>query len=178
MKLRITAIGLTPYYMFAGLIGAAFLVGVGLSNTMSSEKHLRMAPGESHAMAGYVFVFEGTRVTEGPNYMADRGRFTVFEAGRDGQDRQGRPVTVLTPEKRRYAQGGQVMTEAAIDAGLTRDLYVSLGEPLDQNGTAWAVRIYHKPFVRFIWLGALMMMAGGVLAATDRRYRKPEGQEA
>jgi cytochrome c-type biogenesis protein CcmF len=64
------------------------------------------------------------------------------------------------------------MTEAAIDPGLTRDLYISLGEPLDEQGSAWAVRIYHKPFVRFIWLGALFMMAGGLLAATDRRYRR------
>lgn len=74
-------------------------------------------------------------------------------------------------EKRRYLQSGQVMTEAAIDAGLTRDLYVSLGEPLD-GGQAWAVRLYHKPFVRWIWLGALFMTAGGLLAASDRRYRK------
>jgi len=64
------------------------------------------------------------------------------------------------------------MSEAAIDPGLTRDLYVSLGESLDEQGQAWAIRIYHKPFIRFIWLGALMMMAGGFLAASDRRYRK------
>jgi len=64
------------------------------------------------------------------------------------------------------------MTEAALDAGLTRDLYVSLGESLDDSGTAWAIRIYHKPFIRFIWLGALLMTAGGFLAASDRRYRR------
>ncbi|MDX1555974.1 MAG: heme lyase CcmF/NrfE family subunit [Xanthomonadales bacterium] len=144
---------------------AAFLIGVGLSGTISSEKHLRMAPGDSHTLAGYRFRFEGTRVVEGPNYMADRGTFQVFEE--EGSER----IAVMEPEKRRYLQGGQVMTEAAIDAGLSRDLYVSLGEPLDERGTAWAVRLYHKPFVRFIWLGALMMMAGGFLAAADRRYR-------
>ncbi len=99
----------------------------------------------------------------------------VFKVGDDGVPDMEQLVTVLSPEKRRYAQGGQIMTEAAIDPGLTRDLYVSLGEPLDNQGTAWAVRIYHKPFVRFIWLGALMMMAGGLLAAADRRYRRRSG---
>ena len=77
----------------------------------------------------------------------------------------------MHPQKRRYANG-QVMTEAALDPGLTRDLYISLGEPLDDTGSAWAIRIYHKPFIRFIWLGALFMMAGGFLAASDRRYRR------
>ncbi len=152
--------------MTAAHLGVAiFLIGVGLSGTISSEKHLRMTPGDSHTLAGYTFRFEGTRVVDGPNYMADRGTFRVFES--DGTEL----VATMAPEKRRYVQGGQVMTEAAIDAGLTRDLYVSLGEPLDDQGTAWAVRVYHKPFVRFIWLGALMMMAGGLLAAADRRYR-------
>jgi cytochrome c-type biogenesis protein CcmF len=150
---------------------AAFLIGVGLSSTISSEKHLRMTAGDSHEMAGYRFVFEGTEVAQGPNYMADRGTFSIFESDDSDSNAIGPAVTVLKPEKRRYAQGGQVMTEAAIDAGLSRDLYVSLGEPLDDQGKAWAVRIYHKPFIRFIWLGALMMMAGGLLAATDRRYR-------
>jgi len=147
---------------------AVFLIGVGLSSTISTEKHLRMVAGDSHEMAGYTYIFEGTELVQGPNYMADRGTFKVFETG---EEADGAPLTTLTPEKRRYAQGGQVMTEASIDAGLSRDLYVSLGEPLDAQGTAWAVRIYHKPFIRFIWLGALMMMFGGFLAATDRRYR-------
>jgi cytochrome c-type biogenesis protein CcmF len=102
----------------------------------------------------------------------------VFEGKDSGGEAQSRPVTVLHPEKRRYAQGGQVMTEAAIDAGLLRDLYVSLGEPLDEQGSAWAVRIYYKPFVRLIWLGALMMMFGGLLAAADRRYRKRQADAA
>jgi cytochrome c-type biogenesis protein CcmF len=154
---------------------AAFLLGVGLSGSISSEKHLRMSPGDSHTLASYAFVFEGTEVVQGPNYLADRGRFVILDADDESASAQDRLVTVLSPEKRRYSQGGQVMTEAAIDAGLSRDLYVSLGEPLDEQGTAWAVRIYHKPFVRFIWLGALMMMAGGLLAAADRRYRKAGG---
>jgi len=140
-----------------------FLVGASLTNAVSSEKHLRMVPGDSFELAGYNFVFEGTRALRGPNYMADEGEFIVY--------RNGGRVTSLFPQKRQYPNG-QVMTEAAIDPGLTRDLYVSLGEPLDNTGNAWAIRIYHKPFIRFIWIGALFMMAGGFLAASDRRYRR------
>jgi cytochrome c-type biogenesis protein CcmF len=95
--------------------------------------------------------------------MADEGTFIVTRAGE--------VVSEMHPQKRRYANG-QVMTEADLDPGLTRDLYVSLGEPLDEAGTAWAIRLYHKPFVRFIWMGALLMMAGGFLAASDPRYRR------
>jgi cytochrome c-type biogenesis protein CcmF len=141
-----------------------FLVGASLTNPVSSEKHLRMVAGDSFELAGYNFVFEGTRGVRGPNYVADEGEFIVYK--------NGERVTSLYPQKRRYSSG-QVMTEAALDPGLTRDLYVGLGEPLDERGTAWAVRLYHKPFVRFIWLGALLMMAGGFIAATDRRYRRP-----
>jgi cytochrome c-type biogenesis protein CcmF len=140
-----------------------FLIGASLTNAVSSEKHLRMVPGDSFELAGYNFVFEGTRGLRGPNYVADEGEFIVYKSG----DR----VTSLFPQKRRYPNG-QVMTEAALDPGLTRDLYVSLGEPLDERSDAWAIRIYHKPFIRFIWIGALFMMAGGFLAASDRRYRR------
>jgi cytochrome c-type biogenesis protein CcmF len=122
-----------------------------------------MVAGDSFELAGYNFVFEGTRGVRGPNYVADEGEFIVYKSG----DR----VTSLYPQKRRYSSG-QVMTEAALDPGLTRDLYVSLGESLDDRGSAWAIRIYHKPFIRFIWLGALFMTAGGLLAATDPRYRR------
>jgi cytochrome c-type biogenesis protein CcmF len=143
-----------------------FLIGAGLSNAISSEKNLRMSSGDRFDMATYEFVFEGTRELQGSNYVADEGEFTVYQ--------NGTRITSMHPQKRRYLVGGQIMTEAAIDPGLTRDLYVSLGEPLDKQGTAWAVRIYHKPFIRFIWLGALFMLAGGLLAATDRRYRRPQ----
>ncbi len=141
-----------------------FLVGAGLTNAISEEKHLRMSAGDHFDLAGYEFRFEGTRAVQGPNFVADEGHFLVY--------RDGAKVADLHPQKRRYLQGGQVMTEAAIDPGLTRDVYISLGEPLDEQGSAWAVRLYHKPFIRFIWLGALMMMAGGLLAATDARYRQ------
>jgi cytochrome c-type biogenesis protein CcmF len=141
-----------------------FLIGAMMANSISSEKHLRMEPGDSFEMAGYSFVFEGTRALQGPNYVASEGEFIVYKSGQR--------VTSLFPQKRRYMQSGQTMTEAAIDPGLTRDLYVSLGDQLDDQGKAWAIRIYHKPFIRFIWLGALLMMAGGFLAASDRRYRR------
>jgi cytochrome c-type biogenesis protein CcmF len=147
-----------------------FLIGAGLTNAVSSEKHLRMSTGDRFELAGYEFVFEGTRVIQGPNYTADEGEFMVYQSGKR--------VATMFPQKRRYLRGGQVMTEAAIDPGLTRDLYVSLGEPLDNQGQAWAIRIYHKPFIRFIWLGALMMMAGGFLAASDRRYRRTSAADA
>ena len=80
------------------------------------------------------------------------------------------PVSTLTPEKRRYFSSTMPMTNASIDAGFTRDVYVSLGEPLD-GGHAWAVRVYFKPFVDWIWGGCVLMALGGVLAMCDRRYR-------
>ena len=158
--------GMTLAHIGVGL----FLFGAALTNPVSSEKHLRMDPGDSFELAGYTFQFEGTRGFRGPNFVADEGTFIVY--------RNGEQVTTLHPQKRRYSNN-QVMTEAALDPGLTRDLYVSLGEPLDNQGTAWAIRLYHKPFIRFIWLGALVMMFGGFLAASDRRYRRKvsAGQE-
>ena len=152
--------GMTLAHFGVGL----FLIGAMLTNTISSEKHLRMETGDSFELAGYSFVFEGTRVVQGPNFVASEGEFNVY--------RSGKRVATLHPQKRQYTKGRQVMSEAAIDPGLTRDLYVSLGESLDDQGNAWAIRLYHKSFIRFIWLGALLMMAGGFLAASDRRYRK------
>jgi cytochrome c-type biogenesis protein CcmF len=145
-----------------------FLIGVAMTGAISSEKHLRMTAGDEYELAGYVFAFTGTEGIQGPNFVADQGEFIIT---RDGEE-----VTRLYSQKRRYMGNNQVMTEAAIDAGLTRDLYVSLGEPLD-GGRAWAVRIYHKPFVRFIWLGALFMTGAGLLAAGDRRFRKKKATE-
>ncbi len=140
-----------------------FLVGISLTSATSSERHLRMISGDVLEMAGYEFKFLGTSFVQGPNYRADEGEFVV--------SKQGREIARLYSQKRLYAGGGQTMTEAAIDPGFMRDLYVSLGEPLD-GGQAWAVRIYHKPFIRWIWLGSLLMLAGGLMAAGDRRYRR------
>ncbi len=148
--------------LMAHLGVGVFLVGVTLVETRGIEKDIAMKPGESFSANGYEFEFQGVNRADGPNYQADQGIFSV--------SRGGEPVAELRPEKRGYySQRGQIMTEAAIEPGLTRDLYVSLGEPLDDKGS-WAVRIYFKPFIRWIWLGALMMMAGGMLAASDQRY--------
>ena len=113
-------------------------------------------------LAGYSFQFQGTQPVIGPNYSGEEGTISVFE--------DGKIIATLHPQKRRYnAQRGQTMTEAAIDNGFFRDLYVALGEPLGES--AWAVRVHYKPFVRWIWLGALLMAFGGGFAALDKRYR-------
>jgi cytochrome c-type biogenesis protein CcmF len=144
---------------------AVTVVGVAISSTHAVEQRLRMAPGDTAEVAGYTFRFQGVERANGPNYRASLGTFTVIH--------EGERVATLTPEKRRYASGGKPMTEAGIDAGPTRDLYASLGEPLD-GGSTWSVRLYHKPFVRWIWFGGLLMAAGGILAVADRRYRRAE----
>ncbi len=138
-----------------------FIVGVTASSTYSLEKDIRVAPGDSYELAGYRFEFDGVSTATGPNYIAQRGAFRVYR----GDDL----VTELHPEKRAYPIQEQPMTEAAIDAGLTRDLYVALGEPLTDG--AWSVRLYFKPLQRWIWLGPALMALGGLLAASDRRYR-------
>ncbi|MBV7562406.1 heme lyase CcmF/NrfE family subunit [Pseudomonas sp. sia0905] len=140
---------------------AVCALGVILTSLGSFERDMRMAPGEAVELGGYRFVFEGAAHHEGPNFISDRGTVRIF----DGE----KQIAVLHPEKRLYTVQQSVMTEAGIDAGLTRDLFVALGEPLEQG--AWAVRIHIKPFVRWIWLGALMMGFGGFLAAADKRYR-------
>jgi cytochrome c-type biogenesis protein CcmF len=140
---------------------AVCALGVVLSSQHSAERDLRLAPGDSTELGGYMFVFDGAKHYQGPNYTSDRGTIRVL---RDGQ-----PVTELHPEKRLYSVQQSMMTEAGIDGGFTRDLYVAMGEPLD-NG-AWAVRVHVKPFVRWIWFGGLITALGGLLAALDRRYR-------
>ena len=140
---------------------AVCAIGVVLVSQNSSERDLRLAPGESLELGGYSFVFEGATHFEGPNFTSDKGTIRVFDG-----DKQ---ITTLHPEKRLYTVQQMPMTDAGIDPGLTRDLYVALGEPLEDG--AWAVRVHIKPFVRWIWLGALLMSVGGVLSACDRRYR-------
>ncbi|MBL4827265.1 MAG: heme lyase CcmF/NrfE family subunit [Spongiibacteraceae bacterium] len=142
---------------------AICVIGVCLTSQYSLERDLRMTPGQRVDLAGYTFHFQGTRAITGPNYKGDEGVITIMEGSRT--------VTTLYPQKRLYnAQQSQVMTEAAIDNGLWRDLYVALGEPLGEQG-AWAVRVHYKPFVRWIWLGGLLIAFGGLLAAVDKRYR-------
>jgi cytochrome c-type biogenesis protein CcmF len=138
-----------------------FLVGALLVEGLDSQHELAMVPGQQVELGGHAFRFDGVERNVGPNYVADTGTVTVF--------RDGRQLAVLHPEKRSYASGGQVMTEGAIDPGVTRDLYVALGEPLGND--SWAVRVHVKPFVRWIWAGAVLMALGGLVAATDRRFR-------
>jgi cytochrome c-type biogenesis protein CcmF len=121
-----------------------------------------MAPGVKVSLGGHDFLFKGAREVPGPNYAAMQGDFEVRPVG-------GGTVRVMRPEKRIYHASGMAMTEADIDTGLLRDLYVSLGEPVDDG--AWGVRVYHKPGVDWIWGGCLFMALGGLLAIGDRRYR-------
>ncbi len=152
------------YGMSLAHLGLAVTVaGITISSAYQVESRVRMEPGDTAVVAGQTFRFERFEELEGPNYRASTATFTV---SRDGQ-----VIATMTPEKRFYQSGGQPMTEAGIDAGFTRDLYVSLGSPLGESGDAWSVRLYYKPLVRWIWLGALLMSAGGLLAITDRRYR-------
>ncbi len=153
------------YYgmQFAHFGVAIFIIGVTVVKGYATERDVRMNVGETVDAGGYVFRFDGVREINGPNYVATEGHFTVTK--------DGKLVTGLLPQKRRYNASGMPMTEAAIDTGLFRDLYVSLGEPIPETQGAWAVRVYYKPFVDWIWVGCLMMALGGVLAISDRRYR-------
>ena len=142
-------------------IGIAMVaIGISITSFYSVEKDLRMAPGDTHEIGQYKFTFVDTRQVKGPNYTAISAFITAEKNGE---------VINLHPEKRRYTTQNNTMTEAAIDPGFTRDLYVAMGEPLE-NG-AWSIRIYYKPFVRWLWLGGILMALGGLLAAADKRYR-------
>ncbi len=136
-------------------------IGIALVSLYSVEKDVRLASGESENIGPYVFTFNGINEVQGPNYTAIRGSVDV---SRDEQLQ-----ATLTPEKRFYPIQANPMTEAAIDPGLTRDLYVALGDQLDEHN--WALRLYYKPFVRWIWLGGLLMALGGLIAVCDKRYR-------
>lgn len=142
---------------------AVFLAGALLVEALNVQREVALAPGQSLVVGTYEVRFEGVDHQQGPNYVADRGHLRVFQ--------HERQLALLHPEKRLYASGGQVMTEAGIHARLNGDVYVALGESLGNN--AWAVRVHIKPFVRWIWLGALLMALGGFVTAADRRFRRP-----
>jgi cytochrome c-type biogenesis protein CcmF len=146
---------------FAHLGIAVFVIGVTMVGAYQEEKDVRMSAGDTVSVGGYQIQFEGVNVVSGPNYQAMRGTFVL--------NQNGKVQTMVYPEKRNYFSSTMPMTEAAIDAGLTRDIYVSLGEELPDK--SWAVRVYYKPFVDWIWGGCLLMALGGVLAISDRRYR-------
>jgi cytochrome c-type biogenesis protein CcmF len=150
------------YGMVLAHIGVAvFVVGVTLVKGYESEQDARIRPGSSVELGRYVFLLQEVSTVKGPNYVAARAKVAV--------SKEGKPVAVMYPERRVYTVQEQVMTEAAIDPGLTRDLYVSLGDPLE--GGAWLLKVQHKPFIDWIWGGCLIMALGGLLAAADRRYR-------
>jgi len=140
---------------------AAFVVGVTMVKGYEVERDVKMNIGDTVAVAGYVFRFDGVSDARGPNYRAARGTIAV--------SRGGTVVKTLHPEKRSYNAGGQPMTNAAIDSGPFGDLYVSMGEPVGDGG--WIIRVYSKPFITWVWGGFIMMAIGGFLAVSDRRYR-------
>ncbi len=151
------------YGMILGHIGiAVFIVGITLVSLYEIEKDLRMTPGDSFEMAGYTYTFNGVKMVDVDNYRAARGDFSVTDGS--GFSAQ------LLPEKRIYLVRQMPMTEAAIDPGFSRDLFVALGEEVGNDGS-WAIRIYFKPFIRWVWFGGLIMSLGGLLAGTDKRYR-------
>ncbi|MDZ7590396.1 MAG: heme lyase CcmF/NrfE family subunit [Rubrivivax sp.] len=154
--------------MVAHLGVAAFILGVTIVNTYQVERDVTMQVGDTTEIAGYVFTFRGVREVEGPNYTAVRGTIDVTKGER--------AVVTMSPEKRVYRVQNNPMTEAAIYSRVTGDLYVSLGQPDDKG--AWVVRVYYKPFVTWIWGGCVVMALGGLLAASDRRYRMARREQA
>ncbi len=167
---RLRTIPASFYGMTVAHLGiAVFVIGITFTSIYSIEKDVKMVPGDTLNMAGYIFEFHGVKVTEGPNYIAKEGRLTVSY--------EGKKVAELDPQKREYRVQKMPMTEAAIDAGIFRDLFVAIGEPLDDQG-AWSLRIYYKSFIRWIWIGAVFMGVGGAIAASDKRYRKTNREQA
>jgi cytochrome c-type biogenesis protein CcmF len=159
------------YGMVVAHLGiAVFILGVTIVKGYETERDVRMAPGETTKLEDWEFTFRGTTQVQGPNYIAMQGKFEVRKAGSPAI------LRTMYPEKRTYKAGGQTMTEADIDTSLTGDLYVSLGEPVGDG--AWGVRVYHKPFIDWIWGGCFLMALGGFLAISDKRYRTNERASA
>jgi len=155
-------LSLSYWGMTLGHLGVAVsAVGICIVSNYTKEHDVRMVPGDKVEASGYEFIFDGVRRVPGPNYTAEEGVVRVFD--------EGEFYTTMRPQKRQYAVQRNVMTEADINAGLFRDLYIALGEKLE--GDAWALRIHYKPYVRWIWLGSIFMALGGFIAVSDRRYR-------
>ena len=159
---RLAAIPRSFYGMHLAHVGVAIcIIGGTLVSNYMSDKDVRMDIGDTVTVGGYTFRFDGVIETKGPNYTASQGMIQVLQEGRE--------IMTMAPEKRIYTVSSMPMTEAAIDPSIWRDLYVSLGEPVSDG--AWSVRVYHKPFVSWLWAGVILMVLGGVVAMTDRRYR-------
>lgn len=137
------------------------MTGAVLTSNFSNEKSVLLAPGESIEIDEYVFQFNGTVPVTGPNFVGDEASFNVTK--------NGNAVGELHPQRRVYIASGTPSTEMAIDAGFLRDLFITLGET--KQGGTWSMTIYIKPFIRWVWLGAILMAFGGILAAADKRYR-------
>ncbi len=160
---KLQQLSMSYYGMMLAHLGVAVMaIGITIVSIYSEERDIRMMPGDTVMLAGYDFEFEGTKVRQGANFKADQGQIVV----RKDED----IIATLYPEKRSYNVKASMMTEADIDPGLFRDLYVAMGEPLE--GGAWAVRVHYKPYVRWLWLGGILMALGGLLTVTDKRYRR------
>ena len=143
---------------------AVITVGITMVKSYEVERDVRMGLNDTVTIENYSFELVGVSDVNGPNYKALRGDFKVAK--------DGKYLEMLYPEKRKYFSSSMPMTEAGIDSGLFRDLYVSLGEPIDGERLQWSVRVFYKPFVSWLWYGAILMVLGGLLAVSDRRYRK------
>jgi len=139
-----------------------FAIGVTVTQSYRIETDIALKPGESTTLKGYEFHFDSTRFVNGPNYDAVESEVRIT--------RDGREIATLHPQKRVYRVQRSPMTESGIEVDWNRDLFVAMGE--DLGGGAWSMRLQYKPMVRFIWLGALVMSIGGLIAITDRRYRR------
>jgi len=159
---RFKKIPRATYGMVLAHIGIGiFVFGVTFVSAFQEEKEVPMRIGEKVEMAGYEFGFNGVKSLQGPNYSSKQASVNVYK--------NDKLVATLLPEKRTYLVQQSPMTEAGIDTGLLRDVYVALGEQIDSE--AWGMRLYYKPFIQWIWIGAVLMALGGLLAALDRRYR-------
>jgi cytochrome c-type biogenesis protein CcmF len=151
------ALGMSVAHFGVGM----FVIGVTITSAFSIEADRSLRVGDAESVAGYDFELRGLRNVDGPNFRALEGEIDIY--------RDGEFVAQLRPQKRTYIVQQSPMTEAGIDAGWNRDLFVALGDPLGND--AWSVRMQYKPMIRFIWLGAFVMALGGAIAASDRRYR-------
>jgi cytochrome c-type biogenesis protein CcmF len=141
---------------------AVFCFGTLMTESQSIEKDVAAKPGQQFEIGAYQFTFQGVQQITGPNYVAQRGDIAITK--------NQKAITILHPEKRQYASGGSILTEGDMHGGFTRDLYVALGDPIDDKG-GWSLRFYVKPFIRWIWFGALMMALGALLVVFDKRFK-------
>jgi len=140
-----------------------FCIGITLTSNYSEKKDVLLKPGESYQMDAYTYTFTGAKPIVGPNYRGHEGKVVITK--------NNQVIVEMAPQKRIYFSQNNPMTEAAIDAGITRDLFVALGEQRGHEG-AWTLRLYYKPFIRWIWFGAVIMALGGLVASFDKRYRQ------